>query len=90
MTVPTIELNNGVTIPQLGFGVFQVPPEDTEGVVTEALNVGYRHIDTARAYRNEQGVAAAIATSGLDRDDVFITRHRSRASSSRAGRPSSS
>jgi 2,5-diketo-D-gluconate reductase A len=73
MTVPTIELNNGVTIPQLGFGVFQVPPEDTEDVVTEALNVGYRHIDTARAYRNEKGVAAAVAKSGLEREDVFIT-----------------
>lgn len=73
MTVPTIELNNGVTIPQLGFGVFQVPPEDTEDVVTEALDVGYRHIDTARAYRNEKGVAAAVEKSGLDRDDVFIT-----------------
>ena len=56
MTVPTIELNNGVTIPQLGFGVFLVPPEDTEDVVTQALDAGYRHIDTARAYRNEEGV----------------------------------
>ncbi len=65
MTVPTIELNNGVAIPQLGFGVFLVPPEDTAGVVTQALDVGYRHIDTARAYRNEEGVGAAIAASGL-------------------------
>jgi 2,5-diketo-D-gluconate reductase A len=73
MTVPTFELNNGVTIPQLGFGVFQVPPEDTEEAVTRALDVGYRHIDTARAYRNEEGVAAAVAASGLNRDDVFIT-----------------
>ena len=73
MTVPTIELNNGVTIPQLGFGVFLVPPEDTAGVVTQALDVGYRHIDTARAYRNEEGVAAAVAASGLKRDEVFIT-----------------
>jgi 2,5-diketo-D-gluconate reductase A len=73
MTVPTIELNNGVTIPQLGFGVFQVPPEDTEKVVIQALDTGYRHIDTARAYRNEAGVGAAIAGSDVDRDDVFVT-----------------
>ena len=73
MTVPTIELNNGVTIPQLGFGVFLVPPEDTEDVVTHALEAGYRHIDTARAYQNEEGVGAAIAASGLARDDVFVT-----------------
>ena len=73
MTVPTIELNNGVTIPQLGFGVFLVPPPDTEAVVTHALEAGYRHIDTARAYQNEEGVGAAVAASGLSRDDVFIT-----------------
>ena len=73
MTVPTIELNNGVTIPQLGFGVFLVPPEDTADVVTRALDVGYRHIDTARAYRNEEGVGAAIEASGLKRDEVFVT-----------------
>ena len=73
MTVPTIELNNGVSIPQLGFGVFQVPPEDTEGVVTRALDAGYRHIDTARAYQNEEGVGRAFASSGLKRDEVFIT-----------------
>ena len=73
MTVPTIELNNGVTIPQLGFGVFLVPPEDTADVVTQALDVGYRHIDTARAYRNEKGVGAAIAASGLKREEVFVT-----------------
>jgi len=73
MTVPTIELNNGVTIPQLGFGVFQVPPEDTEGVVTRALDTGFRHIDTARAYQNEEGVGRAFAASGLRREEVFIT-----------------
>ena len=73
MTVPTIELNNGVSIPQLGFGVFQIPPEDTADVVTQALDAGYRHIDTARAYQNEEGVAAAVAASGLKRDEVFIT-----------------
>ncbi len=73
MTVPITELNNGVTIPQLGFGVFQVPPEDTEGIVTRALDAGYRHIDTARAYQNEEGVGRAFAASGLKRDEVFIT-----------------
>ena len=73
MTVATIGLNNGVTIPQLGFGVFLVPPEDTADVVTHALDAGYRHIDTARAYQNEEGVGAAVAASALDRDDVFIT-----------------
>ena len=73
MTVPTIELNNGVSIPQLGFGVFLIPPEDTEDAVTRALDVGYRHIDTAQAYQNEEGVGRAVAASGLDRDDVFIT-----------------
>lgn len=73
MTVPTITLNNGVEIPQLGFGVFQVPPEDTKGVVLEAFEVGYRHVDTAQMYRNEAGVGAALAESGLARDDVFVT-----------------
>lgn len=73
MTVPAIELHDGTSIPQLGFGVFQVPPEDTEKVTAQALEAGYRHIDTARAYRNERGVGAAIAASGLPRDDVFVT-----------------
>ncbi|MDC7123222.1 aldo/keto reductase [Cellulomonas fimi] len=73
MTVPTLTLNNGVEIPQLGFGVFQVPPEDTKGVVLEAFEVGYRHIDTAQMYGNEAGVGAALAESGLARDDVFVT-----------------
>ena len=73
MVVPTIELNNGVSIPQLGFGVFQIPPEDTASAVTQALDIGYRHIDTARAYRNEEGVRDAVDASGLNRDDVFIT-----------------
>ncbi len=73
MTVPSIELHDGRSIPQLGFGVFQVPPEDTEDVVRQALDAGYRHIDTARAYRNERGVGAAIAASSLERDDVFVT-----------------
>jgi 2,5-diketo-D-gluconate reductase A len=71
--VPHILLNNGVEIPQLGFGVYQVPPEDTADVVRTALDVGYRHIDTAQMYGNEAGVGRAVAESGLDRDDVFIT-----------------
>jgi 2,5-diketo-D-gluconate reductase A len=61
------------TIPQLGFGVFQVPPEDTAGVVSRALDVGYRHVDTAAAYGNEEGVGEAVRSSGLDRGEVFIT-----------------
>lgn len=72
-TVPTLTLNNGVEIPQLGFGVFQVPPEDTKDVVLQAFEVGYRHIDTAQMYGNEAGVGAALAESGLSRDDVFLT-----------------
>jgi 2,5-diketo-D-gluconate reductase A len=72
-TVPTIELNDGHTIPQLGFGVFQIPPEDTAAAVSVALEAGYRHIDTAEMYRNEQGVGDAVRASGLDRADVFIT-----------------
>ena len=71
--VPTLTLHDQVAIPQLGFGVFQIPPEDTQGVVEEALSVGYRHIDTAGAYRNEKGVGAAIAASGIPRDEVFVT-----------------
>jgi 2,5-diketo-D-gluconate reductase A len=71
--IPTVALGQGVEIPQLGFGVFQVPPDDTQQVVEEALRVGYRHIDTAAAYRNEKGVGAAIAASGLEREDVFVT-----------------
>lgn len=71
--VPELPLNNGVTIPQLGFGVFQIPPEETRVAVGQALEAGYRHIDTAAAYRNESGVGAALAESGLAREDVFIT-----------------
>jgi 2,5-diketo-D-gluconate reductase A len=73
MTVPAIELHDGVSIPQLGFGVFQVPPARTQEAVETALEVGYRHVDTAAAYRNEAGVGAAIAASGLPREDVFVT-----------------
>ena len=72
-TVPTVSLNDGHEIPQLGFGVFQIPPEDTAKAVTTALEIGYRHIDTAEMYGNESGVGEAVRTSSLDRDDVFIT-----------------
>jgi diketogulonate reductase-like aldo/keto reductase len=73
MTIPNIALAGEVEIPQLGFGVFQVPPEDTAEVTAQAFEAGYRHIDTAAAYRNEAGVGQAFRASGLDRDDVFIT-----------------
>jgi 2,5-diketo-D-gluconate reductase A len=72
-SVPDIELNNGVTVPQLGFGVFQVPPGQTEASVAEALRAGYRHVDTATLYRNEEEVGAALRRSGLPRDQVFVT-----------------
>lgn len=72
-SVPAVTLHDGVEIPQLGFGVFQVPPEKTQEVVEEALEIGYRHIDTAAAYRNERGVGAAIAASGIPRDEIFVT-----------------
>jgi 2,5-diketo-D-gluconate reductase A len=71
--VPTITLNNGVEIPQLGFGVFQIKPEDTVEAVTEAFAAGYRHIDTAQMYGNEKEVGEAIARSDLDPSDVFVT-----------------
>ncbi|CCH29927.1 aldo/keto reductase [Actinosynnema sp. NPDC047251] len=69
----TITLNNGVTMPQLGFGVFQVSTQDTEDAVAEAIRVGYRSIDTAAAYGNEEPVGRAVAASGLPRDDLFVT-----------------
>ncbi|GAB3751762.1 aldo/keto reductase [Microlunatus parietis] len=72
-SVPVITLNNGVTIPQLGFGVYQVPPEQTRESTLAALEVGYRHIDTAQMYRNERGVGEAVRESGLAREDVFVT-----------------
>jgi 2,5-diketo-D-gluconate reductase A len=71
--VPNIRLNNGVEIPQLGFGVFQVKPEDTERTVRAALDAGYRHIDTAQMYGNEEQVGQAIAASGIARDELFVT-----------------
>ncbi len=72
-SVPRLPLGGGEEIPQLGFGVFQVPPEDTTEVVVRALEAGYRHIDTAAAYQNEAGVGQALRASGLDRDEVFVT-----------------
>jgi 2,5-diketo-D-gluconate reductase A len=71
--VPDVPLNDGEAIPQLGFGVYQVPPEDTAEVVLRALQTGYRHIDTAAAYRNEAGVGQGIHAAGLDRADVYVT-----------------
>jgi 2,5-diketo-D-gluconate reductase A len=71
--VPAITFHDGVEIPQLGFGVFQVPPEDTQAVVEAALAAGYRHIDTAAIYRNEEGVGAAIAASDIPRGEIFVT-----------------
>lgn len=68
-----VTLSNGVVMPILGFGVYQVPPEDTERVVSDALAAGYRHIDTAAAYGNEEGVGRAIASSGVPREELFVT-----------------
>ncbi|MEV8452447.1 aldo/keto reductase [Streptomyces sp. NPDC052095] len=71
--VPTVKLNNGVEIPQLGFGVFQVPDDETTTAVSAALEAGYRSIDTAAVYGNEAGVGRALAASGLPREDLFVT-----------------
>jgi 2,5-diketo-D-gluconate reductase A len=71
--VPTIGLNNGTQIPQLGFGVFKVDPDKTNRIVRDALDVGYRHLDTAKIYHNEEGVGHAVKESGIDRGDLFIT-----------------
>jgi 2,5-diketo-D-gluconate reductase A len=73
MTVPEIKLHDGTSIPQLGFGVYQVPPDETAPTVARALEVGYRHIDTAQMYANEAGVGAAIKDSGLPRDELYVT-----------------
>ena len=73
ISVPTITLNNGVEIPQLGFGVFQIPPEDTKQATLTALEAGYRHIDTAEMYGNEREVGEAVRESGIDRDEIFVT-----------------
>jgi len=71
--IPNITLNDGNTIPQLGFGVFQIAPRDTAQAVSKALEIGYRHIDTAEMYGNEKGVGEAIRASGLERGEVFVT-----------------
>jgi 2,5-diketo-D-gluconate reductase A len=73
VTVPSIALNDGHEIPQLGFGVFQIPPPETEAAVRSALDAGYRHIDTAEMYGNEEGVGRAVRAAGLDRGEVYIT-----------------
>ncbi len=78
-TVPTVTLNDGHEIPQLGFGVFQIPPEDTATAVTQALETGYRHIDTAEMYRNERGVGEAIRASDVARDEIWVTSKLSNA-----------
>ncbi|MFB7470233.1 aldo/keto reductase [Kitasatospora sp. NPDC056184] len=72
-TVPTVKLNNGVEIPQLGFGVFQVPDAETTAAVAAALQAGYRSIDTAAIYGNEAGVGRALAEGGVPREDLFVT-----------------
>jgi 2,5-diketo-D-gluconate reductase A len=72
-SVPAITLNNGVEIPQLGFGVFQIPPDETVEATSAALEIGYRHIDTAQMYRNEREVGIAVRESGIPRDQVFVT-----------------
>lgn len=71
--VPAITLNDNTSIPQLGFGVFQIPPADTERLVSVALEAGYRHIDTAAVYGNEEGVGRAIAASGIPREELYVT-----------------
>jgi 2,5-diketo-D-gluconate reductase A len=72
-SVPSVDLNDGASIPQLGFGVFRVDPGETERIVRDALEVGYRHIDTAALYRNEDGVGRALKDSGIPRDQLFVT-----------------
>lgn len=82
VSTPRIELNDHTSIPQFGLGVWQVSPDDVERVVSDAFEIGYRHVDTAQMYGNEEGVGAAIAASGLAREDVYVTtkvnnnRHR--------------
>lgn len=82
MSTPLIDLHDGTSIPQFGLGVWQVSPADVERVVSDAFEIGYRHVDTAQMYGNEKGVGAAIAASGLPREDLYVTtkvnnnRHR--------------
>lgn len=71
--VPTITLNDGAHIPQLGFGVYQVKPDETASAVKTALDIGYRHVDTAEMYQNERGVGEGIRNAGVDRSEVFVT-----------------
>jgi 2,5-diketo-D-gluconate reductase A len=71
--VPNLHLNNGVQIPQLGFGVFKIPPAETKEATLTALEVGYRHIDTAEMYGNEREVGEAVRASGIDRGELFVT-----------------
>lgn len=72
-TVPTVSLNDGASIPQLGFGVYQIKPDETANAVKTALDIGYRHIDTAEMYQNERGVGEGIRNAGVDRAEVFVT-----------------
>lgn len=76
--IPDIRFRDGTTIPQVGFGVFKIPDDEVEAAVSTALELGYRHIDTASVYGNERGVGAALAASGLPRDEVFVTTKLSR------------
>ena len=69
----TVTLNNGVEVPILGFGVYQIPADQTEQVVAQALATGYRHIDTAASYQNEEAVGRALGGSGIPRDELFVT-----------------
>src|SRR4051812_39999045 len=71
--VPNVALNNGVSMPMLGFGVYQIPAEETEKAVSDALESGYRLLDTAEAYQNEEAVGRAIAQSGIPREELFVT-----------------
>lgn len=73
IATPHLSLNDGTSIPQLGLGVFLVEPDEAERIVTDALEIGYRHIDTARVYKNEEGVGRAIAASAVPREEIFVT-----------------
>ncbi|HXO45856.1 MAG TPA: aldo/keto reductase, partial [Mycobacterium sp.] len=69
---PSVPLNDGNSVPALGFGVFKVPPSDTEQAVSTALKAGYRHIDTAAMYKNERETGRAVAESGVPRDELYL------------------
>jgi 2,5-diketo-D-gluconate reductase A len=85
MSISTVTLNNGVEMPLLGFGVFQVPPEETEQVVTDALAAGYRALDTAAAYRNEEAVGRAVERSATPRPSAGSARCASTDETERGG-----